>query len=29
LPAANVVGGCCGTERRHITAIADAWLAAA
>ena len=28
LPAVNVVGGCCGTDHRHIAAIADAWLAA-
>ncbi len=27
LPAVNVVGGCCGTDHRHIAAIADAWLA--
>jgi homocysteine S-methyltransferase len=26
LPAANVVGGCCGTDHRHVAAIADAWL---
>jgi S-methylmethionine-dependent homocysteine/selenocysteine methylase len=26
LPAVNVVGGCCGTDHRHIAAIADAWL---
>jgi S-methylmethionine-dependent homocysteine/selenocysteine methylase len=29
LPQMNVVGGCCGTDHRHIAAIADAWLAAA
>jgi S-methylmethionine-dependent homocysteine/selenocysteine methylase len=28
LPRANVVGGCCGTDHRHIAAISDAWLAA-
>jgi homocysteine S-methyltransferase len=27
LPTVNVVGGCCGTDQRHIAAIADAWLA--
>jgi S-methylmethionine-dependent homocysteine/selenocysteine methylase len=27
LPHANVVGGCCGTDHRHVAAIADAWLA--
>ncbi len=27
LPGVNVVGGCCGTDHRHIAAIADAWLA--
>jgi len=21
-----VVGGCCGTDHRHIAAVADAWL---
>ena len=26
LPVVNVVGGCCGTDHRHIAAIADAWL---
>jgi homocysteine S-methyltransferase len=26
LPAATVVGGCCGTDHRHVAAIADAWL---
>ena len=26
LPAAMVVGGCCGTDHRHIAAVADAWL---
>lgn len=29
LPALEVVGGCCGTDIRHVTAICDAWLAAA
>jgi len=29
LPNVNVVGGCCGTDHRHIAAIADAWLEAA
>jgi S-methylmethionine-dependent homocysteine/selenocysteine methylase len=28
LPALEVVGGCCGTDIRHVTAICDAWLAA-
>lgn len=28
LPGTTVVGGCCGTDHRHIAAIADAWLAA-
>jgi len=27
LPGLEVVGGCCGTDVRHVTAIADAWLA--
>jgi S-methylmethionine-dependent homocysteine/selenocysteine methylase len=27
LPALEVLGGCCGTDIRHVTAIADAWLA--
>ena len=27
LPPVSVVGGCCGTDHRHIAAIADAWLA--
>jgi homocysteine S-methyltransferase len=26
LPNLQVLGGCCGTDIRHITAIADAWL---
>ena len=25
LPAANVLGGCCGTDHRHVEAIAKAW----
>jgi homocysteine S-methyltransferase len=29
LPELEVVGGCCGTDIRHVTAICDAWLAAA
>lgn len=28
LPGLGVVGGCCGTDIRHVTAICDAWLAA-
>jgi homocysteine S-methyltransferase len=28
LPGIEVVGGCCGTDIRHVTAICDAWLAA-
>jgi homocysteine S-methyltransferase len=28
LPQLEVVGGCCGTDIRHVTAICDAWLAA-
>lgn len=28
LPALEVVGGCCGTDIRHVTAICDAFLAA-
>jgi S-methylmethionine-dependent homocysteine/selenocysteine methylase len=28
LPALEVVGGCCGTDIRHVAAICDAWLAA-
>jgi S-methylmethionine-dependent homocysteine/selenocysteine methylase len=27
LPAVRVLGGCCGTDHRHVAAIADAWLA--
>ena len=27
LPNLTVVGGCCGTDIRHVTAICDAWLA--
>ncbi len=26
LPALELVGGCCGTDIRHVTAICDAWL---
>jgi S-methylmethionine-dependent homocysteine/selenocysteine methylase len=26
LPRLNVLGGCCGTDHRHIAAIRDAWL---
>ena len=28
LPSLDLVGGCCGTDIRHVTAICDAWLAA-
>jgi homocysteine S-methyltransferase len=28
LPALNVLGGCCGTDHRHVAAIAAAWQAA-
>jgi homocysteine S-methyltransferase len=28
LPGLETVGGCCGTDIRHVTAICDAWLAA-
>jgi S-methylmethionine-dependent homocysteine/selenocysteine methylase len=28
LPELHVLGGCCGTDIRHVTAICDAWLAA-
>jgi S-methylmethionine-dependent homocysteine/selenocysteine methylase len=27
LPRLNVLGGCCGTDHRHVAAICDAWLA--
>jgi homocysteine S-methyltransferase len=27
LPALNVIGGCCGTDISHVTAMCDAWLA--
>ena len=27
LPDLAVLGGCCGTDIRHVTAMADAWLA--
>jgi S-methylmethionine-dependent homocysteine/selenocysteine methylase len=29
LPALNVLGGCCGTDHRHVSAICDACLAGA
>jgi S-methylmethionine-dependent homocysteine/selenocysteine methylase len=29
LPALNVVGGCCGTDDRHVGRICDAWVAPA
>jgi S-methylmethionine-dependent homocysteine/selenocysteine methylase len=29
LPNLSVLGGCCGTDHRHIARIADAWLARA
>ena len=29
LPQLNVLGGCCGTDHRHIAEIRDAWLAGA
>lgn len=29
LPALQVVGGCCGTDHRHVAAIAAAWSATA
>jgi S-methylmethionine-dependent homocysteine/selenocysteine methylase len=29
LPRLNVLGGCCGTDHRHVAAIRDAWLDAA
>jgi S-methylmethionine-dependent homocysteine/selenocysteine methylase len=29
LPGLSVLGGCCGTDHRHVAAIADAWLATA
>ena len=29
LPRLNVLGGCCGTDHRHVAAIAQAWNAAA
>jgi S-methylmethionine-dependent homocysteine/selenocysteine methylase len=25
LPELNVLGGCCGTDHRHVRAIAEAW----
>jgi homocysteine S-methyltransferase len=27
VPSVNVLGGCCGTDHRHVDAICDAWLA--
>ena len=27
LPGVNVLGGCCGTDHRHVAAICGAWLA--
>jgi homocysteine S-methyltransferase len=27
LPRLSVLGGCCGTDHRHVEAIRDAWLA--
>jgi hypothetical protein len=27
LPSVNVLGGCCGTDHRHVGAICSAWLA--
>ena len=29
LPNLNVVGGCCGTDDRHVAQICSAWLASA
>ncbi len=29
LPHLTVLGGCCGTDHRHVASVADAWLAAA
>ena len=29
LPMLNVIGGCCGTDHRHVAAARDAWLAGA
>ncbi len=29
LPNLNVIGGCCGTDHRHVAAARDAWLAGA
>jgi homocysteine S-methyltransferase len=29
LPHLTVLGGCCGTDHRHVGSIADAWFAAA
>ena len=27
-PTSSILGGCCGTDIRHVTSIADAWLGA-
>lgn len=29
LPHLTVLGGCCGTDHRHVASVADAWFAAA
>ena len=29
LPGLHVLGGCCGTDTRHVAAIADSWVARA
>lgn len=29
MPSLKVIGGCCGTDHRHVAAITEAWLAAA
>ncbi len=26
LPSLQVIGGCCGTDHRHVAAIAEAWV---
>ena len=28
LPNLNVLGGCCGTDHRHVSTVVDAWLTA-
>jgi homocysteine S-methyltransferase len=28
LPHVTILGGCCGTDIRHVTSICDAWLGA-